>query len=47
MMMAVMVVGLLVERMLIGITSKKMRSEFVDVSFFLLFLVLYAKEGEN
>jgi hypothetical protein len=47
MMMVVMVVGLLVEMMLIRITSKKMRSEFVDVSSFLLFLVLYAKEGEN
>ena len=41
------VVGLLVEMMLIGRVSKKMRSEFVGLSYFLLFLVLYAKRGEN
>ena len=52
MMMAVMVlpkvvVGLLVEMMLIGRASKKMRSELVDLSYFHLFLVLYAKGGGN
>ena len=50
-MMMAMVVGLLVEVMaLIGRTSNKMmmrRSELVDFSSFLLFLVLYAKGGEN
>ena len=40
------VVGLLVEMMSIRRTSK-MRSEFVGLSSFLLFLVLYAKDREN
>ena len=52
MMMAILVllpvvVGMLVEMMLIRRVSKKMRSEFVGLSSFLLFLVLYAKGGEN
>ena len=51
MMMAVrgllQVVGLLVARMSTGMTSKKMRSEFVAIFSFLLFLVLYAKGGQN
>ena len=51
MMMAILVlmrvvVGLLVEMMSIGRLSKKMRSEFIGLSSFLLFLVLYAK-GEK
>ena len=33
--------------MSIGRASKKMMSEFVGLSSFLLFLVLYAKGGEN
>jgi len=40
------VAGLLEVTMLIGRASKK-RSEFVGLSSFLLFLVLYAKGGEN
>ena len=40
------VAGLLAVMMLIGRASKK-RSEFVGLSSFLLFLVLYAKGGEN
>jgi len=47
MMMEVMVVGLLVEMMSTGRAFKKMRSEFVGLSSLLLFLVLYAKGGEN
>ena len=39
--------GLLVVTMLIGRTFKKMRSKLVDLSSFPLFLVLYAKGGEN
>ena len=52
-MMMMMVSGLLQEvarllevMMLIGRASKK-RSEFVGLSYFLLFFVLYAKGGEN
>ena len=41
-----MLVELLVVMMSIGRTSKKMRSELVGLSSFLLFLVLYAK-GEK
>ena len=33
--------------MSIGTPSKKMRSEFIGLSSFLSFLVLYAKRGEN
>ena len=40
------VLGLQEVMMLIGRASKKM-SEFVGLSSFLLFLVLYAKKGEN
>jgi hypothetical protein len=46
MMMAMMEMLPMVELMLTGRTSMKM-SEFVGLSSFLLFLVLYAKEGEN
>ena len=42
-----MMVELLVVMMSIGRTSKKMRSEFIGLSYFLLFLVLYAKGREN
>jgi hypothetical protein len=47
MMMAMMEMLPMVELMLTGRTSMKMRSEFIGLSSFLLFLVLYAKGGEN
>jgi len=47
MMMAMMEMLPVVEMMLTGRSSKKMRSEFIGLYSFLLFLVLYAKGGEN